>query len=128
MIAGAAVFADAAAAHALNDQIIGHFQRHHSIESDSRLFQHLRLRNGAGYAVQDKSIGTVGFLQTFFDDADNDIVRYQLAGIHVLLGSYANRSTIFDGGTQNVTSGDRGDPQLLLDNVCLCALTGTRSA
>ena len=128
MIAGAAAFADAAAAHTVDNLLVGYFQRHHSVESDSRLLQCLCLSDRAGHAVQNVAARAVRLLQTLVDDADDDLIRHQLAGIHVLLGLQAGGSSIFDGGTQDVARGDRGDPQRFLDNICLCALTGTRSA
>ena len=62
------------------------------------------------------------------DDADDDLIRHQLACVHILLGLQTCGRAVFHGGTQNVACGDRGDLQLLLQNLCLSTLTGTRSA
>ena len=42
-------------------------------------------------------------------------------------GLKAGGRTVLDGGAQDIAGGNGGDTQLLLDDVCLCALTGTGS-
>lgn len=128
MIAGAAALADTAAAHPRDDPLVGDLDGHHSIESDTCLLQRLSLGDGAGHAVQNVAVGAVRLLQTLADDADDNVIGHQLAGVHVLLGPQAGRSTVLDSCTQNVTGRDGGDTQRLLDNVRLSAFAGTRSA
>jgi len=126
VIAGAAVLADPSAAHTGDDLFIGDFDGYHSVEADAGLLHGLGLGDGAGHAVQNITIGAVGLLQALIDDTDDDLIRHQLACVHVLFGLEAGGSAVFHGCTQNVTRGYGGDIQLDLENVSLGPLTGTR--
>ena len=126
VVAGAAVLAHTPAAHPSNDLLVRDLDGHHCIEADTGLLHGLRLSDGAGHPVQNVAVGTVGLLQAVVDDADDDLIRHQLACVHILLGLQTCGRAVFHGGTQNVACGDRGDLQLLLQNLCLSTLTGTR--
>ena len=128
VIAGAAAFADTPSAHAGDDLLIGDLDGDHGVESDTCLLQSLGLGDGAGHAVQNVAVGTVRLLQTLVDDADDDLIGHQLTGIHILLGLQPGGRTVLHSRPQDIAGGDGGDVQLLLDDVCLRALTGTRSA
>ena len=103
VIAGAAVLADTAAAHPRDDLLVGDLDGHHGIEPDTCLLQCLRLGDGAGHTVQNVAAGAVRLLQTLADDADDDVIGHQLAGVHVRLGLQAGGRTVFDSCTQDVT-------------------------
>ena len=126
VIAGAAVLADPSAAHSGDDLFIGDFDGDHSVEADTGLLHGLGLGDGAGHAVQNIAIGAIGLLPALIDDADDNLIRHQLACVHVLLGLQAGGSAVFHGCTQNVTRRDGRDIQLDLENVSLGPLTGTR--
>ena len=128
MIAGAAALADTAATHTSHDLFIGDLDGHHGVEADAGLFHGLGLGDGAGHPVQNVAVGTVGLLQTLLDDADDDFIGHQAAGVHVLLGTKARGRTVFDGGAEDVAGGNGGHIELFLENVSLSALPGTRSA
>ena len=127
MIACAASLANAAAAHAVDDLLIGHFNGHHSVETNTCPFHGFSLSNRAGHAVEDITIGAIGLLQSLIDDADDHFIGYQFAGVHILLGLQAGGRTVFHSGTQDVAGGNGGDGQLFLENLCLGAFACTRS-
>ena len=128
VVAGAAVLAHTPAAHPSNDLLVRDLDGHHCIEADTGLLHGLRLGDGAGHPVQNIAVGTVGLLQTLLDDADDDFIGHQAAGVHVLLGTKARGRTVFDGGAEDVAGGNGGHVELFLENIRLSALPGTRSA
>jgi hypothetical protein len=48
--------------------------------------QCIGLLNGARESVEEEAIRTVGFLQSFLDGTEKDIIGYELATIHICLG------------------------------------------
>ena len=98
------------------------------VKVDACCFQGFRLSDGAGHAVQDVAVLAVRLLKPFGDDADDDFVRNQLAGIHILLGLQTYGGAVLDGGPQDVAGGDGRNVQLFADDLSLCAFAGAGSA
>ena len=87
---GSAGGAHPAAAHALLDLAVGDLDGDHMVKHDAGLVQGLGLGQGAGHAVQDKALGTVGLLQPLGHDADDHGIGDQLACVHIGLGLKAH--------------------------------------
>ena len=98
------------------------------VQLDAGVTQGLGLRNGAREAVEQVAVGAVGLLQAFLDQADDDVVRHQLAFVHDLFGHFAQLGAGLDGGTQHVAGGNLRDAEGRGDEAGLCALAGTRGA
>ncbi len=75
-----------------------------------------------------KPFAQSGLCQTLLQDADDDLIGHQCAGVHEALGLQAHLGTILHGSTQDVAGADGGDVQLCADDLGLRALTGTRCA
>ena len=84
------------------------------------------LGDGTGHTVQDITAGAVGLGQPLLNDADDDLVGNQLAGIHIGLGLQADGRTGLDGGTEDVTGGNGRDVQLTGEDLGLGAFAGAR--
>ena len=69
----------------------------------------LGLGDGPRKAVQDEAVFCVRLLQSLLDDVDHQVVRHQLAAVHVALHLLAKRRPGPPLGTQHVTGRDRGD-------------------
>ena len=128
MVAGSAVLADAAAAHALHDRLIGDLNGDYVVKPDPGLLQRLSLSDGAGHAVQDIAVLAVILVQPVMDDADDDLIGDQLAGLHVGFRLLAGGGAVFHGGPEDVASGDCGDIQHFAQALSLCALAGAGGA
>jgi len=128
VVGSAAGQAGAPAGHALFYFLIADFQGNHMVKVDACCFQGFRLSDGAGHAVQDVAVLAVRLLKPFGDDADDDFVRNQLAGIHILLGLQTYGGAVLDGGPQDVAGGDGRNVQLFADDLSLRALAGAGSA
>src|SRR5690606_27340429 len=90
------------AAQALNDFLVSHVDFNHMINSNTG-FQHgLSLRNSARETIKQKTIGTIGLLNTLFYQTDNNIVGYQTTGFHNLFYFQAQLGTGFNSGTQHI--------------------------
>ena len=128
MVAGAAVRADPAAAHALHNRLVADLQGDHAVEDDPGLLQGLGLGDGAGHAVQNVTLGTVRLFQPLGNDADDDLIGHQLPRVHEGLGLQARGSAVLHGGAEDVAGGDGGNIQLFTQDVGLCSLSGARGA
>ena len=62
------------------------------------------------------------------DDADDDLIGDQLAGLHVGFRLLAGGGAVFHGGPEDVASGDGGDIQHFAQALSLCALAGAGGA
>lgn len=94
--------------------------------ADLHFIQRLCLGHRAGEAVQDEAVFAVIPADALPQDVDDDLVRDQLAAVHVRFRLQAQSRLIFDCFTQNVSGGDRGDVQGVADDFRLCALTRAR--
>ena len=79
------------------------------IELDTGCLKSLRLRDRAGHTVQDEAFRTIGLGEPLFNDADDDLIGYQVAFVHIGLGLHSRRRAFLDSRAQNVTGGNRGD-------------------
>lgn len=59
------------------------------VKLDPMCLQGFGLGDGTGHTVQDITAGAVGLGQPLLNDADDDLVGNQLAGIHIGLGLQA---------------------------------------
>ena len=109
VVACAAALAHTPAAHTSHDLLVGDLDGDDGVEPDTCFLQSLSLGDGAGHAVQDVAIRAVGLLQTLVDDADDDLIGDELAGVHVRLGLKAGGRTVLDGGAQDIAGGNGGD-------------------
>jgi hypothetical protein len=117
----------AAAAHALDDGVVGHVDLQHVVELDAGGLHGVGLRDGAREAVEQEAVGAVGLGDALLDQADDDVVADQRAGVHHLLGGQAQRRAGLDGGAQHVAGGDLRDAVFLADEgrlACPCRRRG----
>ena len=81
----------AAAAHALENFVIGDFDVNHDIDVDIGLAQRLDLRQRAWKTVHDETGDAVRRLDAFLDQSDDQRVRHQCAALHERAGFVAER-------------------------------------
>lgn len=103
-----------AARHAGLDDAVGHLQGEDRVKADAVALQGFGLSDGTGYAVQDEAACAVGLGQPLLDDTDDDLIRNQLARVHIALGLQADGSALLDGCAQDIAGGDGGDAHLRL--------------
>ena len=125
---GAAVLAGPAARHTLDDGLVRDLDREGGVDVDAMLLQSFRLGDGARHTVEDITIGAVGLSQTLADDADDDVVRNELAAFHVGFCFQAHGRAVFHGRAQDVAGGNGGDIQLAAEDLSLRALARTGGA
>ena len=104
------------AAHALDDGAVGHVDLEHVVEVDAAVLERIGLGQGAGKAVEQEAGGAIGLGDPLLDQADDDVVAHQRAGVHHLLGREAERRAGLDGGAQHVAGGDLRDAVALADH------------
>ena len=90
--------------------------------------ERFRLRNRAGHAVEDEAVCAIRLRHTLRDDADDDIVRNELARVHKALRFQTGLGAVFDRFAKNVASGNGRDMQLLADNLSLRTLSCSGSS
>ena len=118
----------AAAAETLDDFFVIHINLNHEIDIHALFHQRLGLGDGAREAVEQEAVLAVVLGDALFDQAENDVVGYQTAGIHHFLGFQAQRGARFHRGTQHIAGGDLGNGKFFLDELRLSALTRTGRA
>ena len=128
MVAATAGLVDAPSAHALDDVGVRHLQFHHVLQPDAGFAQGFGLRDGARETVEQVAVLTVGLLQPFLHQADDDVVGHQLALVHHFLGGLAQLGAGLDGGTQHVARGDLGNAELAGDEAGLGTFASARRA
>ena len=69
------------------------------------------LRHGAGKAVQQEPVRAGGGGQRLVDDAVDDLVGHQLAGVHQRLGPLAQRGAVGHRLAQDVAGGELRDAE-----------------
>ena len=104
MVGGAAGVAEPPALHALLDLRIGDLQRQYLVKGDARLFQGFRLGDGTGHSVQNIAVPAVALSYPLRHDADDHIVRDQLARIHIALGLESHGRAVLHGRPEDVSS------------------------
>ena len=112
--------ADALGEHRVGNRELDH-PGHRLARLGELLVEHLGLRESPGEAVEDEAVHAVLLLDAIGDDADDDLVRDQSAGIHRGLGLLPNLSARGDRSAEHVAGGKLRDAQLVDD------LRGVRS-
>ena len=64
-----------ATAHTFDNCAISHFYFHDEIDLDADIFYRLSLGDGARKTIQQKTVLTVGFLDAFFHQTNNNAIR-----------------------------------------------------
>ena len=121
VVACAALFADAAAAHAVDDDIVSDRQLQHLVDADAHLLDGLCLCDGAGHTVQNEAVCTVSLGQAVLQDANDDLIGDQCAGVHEALCLQAHLGAVLDSSAEDVAGADGGDVQLCADDLSLRA-------
>ena len=67
------------------------------IELDTGRLKSFRLRDRAGHTVEDVALCTIGFGKPLFNDADDDLIGYQMAFVHIGLSLHSRRRTFLNG-------------------------------
>ena len=122
MVAGAAAAADAAAGHPLLDHSVVNFNGDHTVDLNAGIHKGLGLRDRAGHTVEDIPVCTIRLGQTVPDDADDDLVRNQIALVHECLRFETGLRAIPDCFSEDVPGGNGRDPEPLGQDFCLRAL------
>ncbi len=86
------------------------------------------LIDGARKTVEDEAAPRVGFRKALPDHAEHDVVFDQQASIHGLLCLQPERSSVGDGGAQQIAGGDLRNAVPLDQTLRLSALTGAGRA
>ena len=89
--------------HALNDVAKGYIDFKHVVQMHTRCFHGIRLGQGAGKAVEQKTSLAVVLLNSFFHQADDDLVTHQGTRVHDFFGLQPHRRPRFDRCAQHVT-------------------------
>ena len=76
-----------AAAHTFKNDLVGNGDFNNVIDGNTGFNQSFGLRNCAREAVKEETVLAVRFFQSFFDQADDDVIADQFTCIHNLLGS-----------------------------------------
>src|SRR6266850_675726 len=97
----------------------GAASRQHPVED-------FRLRDGAGKAVEDSALVTVRGIEPFADDADDDVVRDQMAEFHDRFALLPEPGAGFYGGAQHLPGGELRQAELLLQDFGLRAFARAR--
>ena len=74
--------------------------------------QRLGLRYGARKPVQDEAVLGVRLTEPLRDHGNDQLVRDELALIHVFLGLLAELGAVLDVGSQHVSGGDERKPEV----------------
>ena len=125
----AVVAADAAAGDPLDDLVLGDLQVEDRVQLDALGLEHrvqrLGLRHVAREAVEQEAVRGVRLLHAVLGHPDGDLVRDQVAGVHVRLGLLAQLGALADVGAEEVARGDVRDRQVLGKVRSLRSLAGT---
>ncbi len=113
------------ATHAFDNVFLGHNHFDDKVQRNIRFFQGIRLRNGARKAVEQVAVAAIIFLQAVFDQADNNVVGYQAAGVHDFFGFHTQRRLCFNCCAQHVARGNLGNTEFLGNKRGLRAFAST---
>ena len=117
-----------AACHAANDLFVVHGDLDHRIDVHARSDHGLCLRDGAWETVEQATVGAIRLGDALFDQADDQLVGDQLAGIHDFFQLQAQGRAGLDRRTQHVTGGNLWNTELFGDELCLSTFTGPGSS
>ena len=96
---------DPSVAQTLDDHLVRDVQRQNNVDVEEVL-QLDSLVGGAGEAIQQHRLACRQLGKLLLEDVQNNLVRNQLAGLHVGLGSQTNICFLSDIFAQQVTSGN----------------------
>ncbi len=116
----------APAAHAHDDLLVRHVDLQHVVDRHAGLLHRLGLRDGAREAVEQVARLAVGLPQALLHHLDDQLVRYQVPGVHHLLRLFAERAAGLDLGAQHVAGRNLRDAEPLADELGLRALARAR--
>ena len=119
----AAVLAGPPAGHTVDDRIVAYLDGQGTVDIDTHLLHSACLRYCARDAVEDVAVFAVRLGEPLADDADYDIIRNELTGVHIALGLQSYLRTGFHSGAEDVSSGDRRYTQLAAEYFCLSTFT-----
>jgi hypothetical protein len=105
-----------------------HHNFQHVVEMHTRQLHGIGLRNGTGKAIKQKTIGTIGLRDAFFDQPNDDVVTDQTARVHDFFGRQAHGGARFDRCTQHVTRGNLGNAKFFANERGLGAFARTGCA
>ena len=128
MVSRAAALADPAVAEAFLDEGVGNHEVQDLIDGDAHGVQGQGLGQGPGEAVQNEAILAVLLGQPLLDDAVYHLVRDQAPLVDNGLGLLPQRGAGPDGLPQDDAGGDRGNVQMLLDDLPLGPLPRSRGS
>src|SRR3954468_14211374 len=121
-----AVRADAPAGQPPHDVVLGHVDeqrgREPAVDLLQRLVERLGLLVGAREAVEQEAVAGVRVVQAVQDHADDDLVRDEIAAVHVLLRLFPEVRALLDGLAQHVAGRDVREGEVLLEALGLGAL------
>jgi hypothetical protein len=120
------------AADALLEDLVRYLQLNDLGDGSALLGKHLveglSLDEGAGETVEDEAEAAVGLLDAIADDADDDVIGHEAAGLHDGGGLEADLGLGGDSGTEHVAGGELGDGEKVLDLGTVGALSCPRRA
>ncbi len=122
--------ADPAAAEASHQLLFGNLDIRGRVDAAAlvgeRLIQDFRLDRVPREAVQEDAARRVRLGQPLEEHVDRDLVRHQLAAIHVPLGNHAEGRLVADCRPEQVARGDVGEAKPLGQDRRLSALARAR--
>ena len=128
MVDVAVLGADAAAREPADDLLVGGLDQEDRGESPAAplegVLEHLGLADRAGEAVQQEAV--VGLVHLGHHHLADELVRHQLAVVHVGLGLLAERGLVLHGLPEDVAGGEIGQVEVGHEALGLCALSGPR--
>ena len=127
VIGCAAAQADTATGHTLLDDFVRHLESQCAVDACD-LVESLSLRDRAREAVKDEAALAVALCDALLEQVDDELIRYELAGVHVLLSRLAKGRIVLDCLAQNVAGGDARNAHLFDEVGCERALAGAGCA
>ena len=115
-------------AHSFNDGVKGHIDFQHVINFYASGLHGISLRNGAGKAIEKKTLRAVGLGNAFLHQIDDQVVTDQTAGVHDFFSLNAQWCSCFHCRTKHIAGGNLGNAIFLANEGRLCAFTRTRRA
>ena len=86
--------------------------------------EHVRLPARAREAVEDEAVGGLRGVDPLHDHVADQVVRHQVAAVHVLLGLAPQLGAVLHGGAQDVAGRVVGQVEVVDQALCLGALAG----
>lgn len=120
------------AADALLEDPVGYLQLNDLGHARALLRKHLvqgpGLDQSAGESIEDETEAAIGLLDAIANDADDDVIGNEPAGLHDGGGLESDLGLGGDGGTEHVAGGELRDREAVLDLGPVSALAGAGRA